>query len=169
MEAYQTLITRRSIRRYQDRSVPQAMLDQILDAAMQAPSAVNKQPWHFVVIDDQDLLKKVPTVHSHARMAVGAPAAILVCGDPELAHSPSYLPQDCAAATENILLAAHALGLGAVWCGVYSQGEREAGFSELLGIPDGVRPFSLVVLGYPDEQPEQPHRFRPERVHRNGW
>ena len=169
MEAYDAVVTRRSIRAYQPKPIPAELIDKILEAAMQAPSAVNKQPWHFVVIDDAKILARVPSVHSHAKMAVHAPCAILVCGDPSAAHSRDYLPQDCAAATQNVLLAAHALGLGGVWCGVYSQRDREQGFRDLLSIPDSITPFSLVVLGYPDEQPARPDRFSPERMHRNSW
>lgn len=169
MDAYQTLVTRRSIRKYLDKPVPSETLDKILEAAMQAPSAVNKQPWHFVVIDDRGLLEEIPDIHPNARMAGGAPCAILVCGDSAVAHGPGYIPQDCSAATQNLLLAAHALGLGAVWCGVFSASEREEGFRSLLSLPKGIVPFSLVVLGYPDEQKESPRRFRADRVHRNGW
>ncbi len=169
MDPYTTIITRRSIRKYEDKGVDETTREKLLAAAMQAPSAVDKQPWHFVVIDDRAILSRIPHVHPYARMAAEAPLAILVCGDESLAHTPEYLPQDCAAATENLLLAAHALGLGGVWCGVYSQAEREAGFRDLLSIPDHVVPFALVALGYPDETKEQPRRYDPGRVHRNGW
>lgn len=169
MDAYAALLTRRSIRKFDERPVSAEDIEKILEAAMFAPSAVNKQPWHFVVIDDAQLLGKIPSVHSHAKMAADAPCAILVCGDTELVHAPGYLPQDCAAATQNILLAAHAAGLGGVWCGVYSQPDRESGFRSLLSIPESIVPFSLVVLGYPAEQPSQPQRYRADRVHKNGW
>ena len=169
MEAYEAIITRRSVRKYLDESVPEPVVTQLLEAAMQAPSAANKQPWHFIVIDDGDLLAKVPSFHPYTRMAAKAPLAILVCCDESLALGGGYVPQDCSAATENILLAAHALGLGAVWCGVYSQPDREAGFRSLLSIPDEIVPFAFIVIGYPDERPKQPQRYRAERVHRNGW
>lgn len=169
MDAYQAIVTRRSIRKYLDTPIPSETLDKVLEAAMQAPSAVNKQPWHFVVIDDRELIERIPDIHPHARMATGAPCAILVCGDSQSVHGPGYIPQDCSASTQNILLAAHALGLGAVWCGVFSRPEREDGFRSLLSLPEEIVPFSLVVLGYPDEQKESPRRLRADRVHRNGW
>ena len=169
MDPYTTIITRRSIRKYQAKAVEPAILEQLLTAAMQAPSAVDTQPWHFVVIDDPAILGRIPDVHPYARMAVDAPLAVLVCGDETLVHAPGYLAQDCAAATENLLLAAHALGLGGVWCGVYSQPEREQAFRELLAVPEHAVPFALVVLGYPAETREQPVRYDPRRVHRNGW
>ena len=169
MDAYTTITTRRSIRTYEQKAVDDPMREKLLAAAMQAPSAVNKQPWEFVVIDDPELLNKVPDIHAHARMAVGAPLAVLVCGDERRVHAPGYLAQDCAAATENLLLAAHALGLGGVWCGVYSQPEREQGFRDLLNIPEHVVPFALVCIGYPAETATQPDRYEADRVHRNGW
>jgi nitroreductase len=169
MDAYKAIITRRSIRKFEDRAVPEEVVRQLLEAAMQAPSAVNKQPWYFVVIDERELLSKLPEINPNAGMAADAPCAILVCGDTELVHGPGYLPQDCSAATQNILLAAHALGLGAVWCGIYSREEREAGTRTLLRLPDSIVPFSLIVLGYPAETPRQPERYIEERVHRNGW
>ena len=169
MDPYTTIITRRSIRKYEARQIEPATREKLLTAAMQAPSAVNKQPWHFVVIDDSAILKRIPDVHRHARMAADAPLAVLVCGDENLVHTRGYLPQDCAAATENLLLAAHALGLGGVWCGVYSQPEREQGFRELLGVPEHIVPFALVALGYPAETKEQPSRYDSERVHQNRW
>lgn len=169
MDAFTALVTRRSIRKYADRPVSDDELEKILTAAMLAPSAVNKQPWHFLVIDDAEILSEIPEIHPNAKMATGAPCAILVCGDLELAHGPGYLPQDCAAATENILLAAHALGLGGVWCGIYSRPDRESGFRSLFSLPDTIVPFGLVVLGYPAEKRPQPDRYQPDRVHRNAW
>ncbi|TVQ21639.1 MAG: nitroreductase family protein [Spirochaetaceae bacterium] len=169
MEAYEALLTRRSVRKFQERPVADDTVEKIVTAAMHAPSAVNKQPWHFVLIDDPGLLSEIPSFHPFAKMAASAPIAILVCADPELAHGPGYIPQDCAAATQNILIAAHAMGLGAVWCGVYSQPEREAGFRRLLSLPESIVPFSLVVIGYPAEQPAQADRFQADRIHRNRW
>ena len=169
MDALQALCTRRSIRKYLDKPVPQEVLQQILQAAMYAPSACNQQPWQFVVIDDRKLLREVPTVHPYARMAAEAPLAILVCSDTTLEQVPGYWVIDCSAAVQNLLLAAHALGLGAVWCGVYPQQERVEGFRRLLGLPKHVIPHSLVPLGYPAEQPPQEERYRADRVHHNGW
>jgi nitroreductase len=169
MDAYTALITRRSIRKYTDAPIPEETIERILRAAMFAPSAVNKQPWHFVIIDDRASLQSIPGFHKNAQMAASAPCAILVCGDIELVIGPRLLPQDCAAATENLLLAAHIEGLGAVWCGVHPQEDREAGFREMLSLPANIVPFALVVLGYPAEEPNQPDRYQPDRIHRNGW
>jgi nitroreductase len=169
MDVLEAIHARRSIRQYQDRPVPDELVRKVLQAAMAAPSARNQQPWHFLVIDDRPLLEEIVKFCPNAAMAVRAPLAILVCGDLRLEKSPGYWVVDCAAAVQNMLLAAHALGLGAVWCGVYPRQERMDGFRRLLGLPAAVNAHSLVVLGYPAEEPSPQDRFRPDRVYRNGW
>jgi nitroreductase len=169
MDALEAIHTRRSIRKYLDRPVPEEMVQKLLAAAMQAPSARNEQPWQFVVIDDRAMLAGIPGFMPNAAMAVGARLAILVCGDLELEKSPGYWVVDCAAAVENMLLAAHALGLGAVWCGVYPREPRMAGLKRLMGLPENVVAHSLVVLGHPGEQVPAVDRYLPERVRRNRW
>jgi len=160
---------RRSIRKYTAAPVGDGDVQQLLEAAMAAPSAGNEQPWHFVVIRDRALLAAVPGFHIHARMAPDAAVAILVCGDPTLEKHPGMWVQDCSAATENLLLAATAKGLGAVWCGVYPRQERVEGFSKLLGLPANIVPFSFVPIGHPDESKPPAGRFNAERVHRDRW
>jgi nitroreductase len=169
MNALETIHTRRSIRKYLDQPVPEELIQRLLAAAMQAPSARNQQPWHFIVIDDRQLLAKIPEFMPNAAMAAQAPRAILVCGDLDLEKSPGYWMVDCAAAVENMLLAAHALGLGAVWCGVYPREQRMSGLRQLVGLPKNVIAHSLVVLGYAAEQVPAEDRYRPERVRRNRW
>ena len=169
MNMLDAIHSRRSIRKYLDKPVPPDVLQQVLSAAMYAPSACNQQPWQFVVLDDRKLLREVPKINSYAAMAAEAPVAILVCGDSSLETVPGYWVIDCSAAVQNLLLAAHALGLGAVWTGVYPQQERVEGFRRLLGLPKTVTPHSLIPLGYPAEQPPQEERYRAERVHHNGW
>jgi nitroreductase len=169
MDALDAIHTRRSIRKYLDKPVPEDLVQKLLAAAMQAPSARNQQPWQFVVIDDRATLAKIPEFMPNAAMADAAPLAILVCGDLELEHSEGYWVVDCAAATENLLLAAHALELGAVWCGVYPREKRMAGLKRLIGLPEKVMAHSLVVIGYPGEQVHAANRYRPERVRRNRW
>ncbi len=151
------------------RAVPPELIDKVLRAAMAAPSAGNQQPWHFVVIDDRALLDEIARFHPYAGMLKQAPTAIIVCGDASLEQHQGYWVQDCSAAIENLLLAAHALALGAVWVGVYPREERVARMQELLGIPAEVTPLGLVALGYPAEQPEPADRFNRARIHRNGW
>ena len=169
MDVLEAIHTRRSIRAYQNKPVPEELIQKLLATAMQAPSARNQQPWQFVVIDDRATLAKIPPFMPNAAMAGNAPLAILVCGDLSLEKSPGYWMVDCAAAVENMLLAAHALGLGAVWCGVYPREARMDGLRQLIGLPKNVIAHSLVVLGYAAEQVPAEDRYRPERVRRNHW
>jgi nitroreductase len=169
MDALDAIWTRRSIRKYRDEPLPEDLIQKLLAAAMQAPSARNQQPWQFVVIDERATLAKIPSFMPNAAMVAKAPLAILVCGDLGLEKSEGYWVVDCAAATQNLLLAAHALGLGAVWCGVYPREPRMAGLRRLVGLPDNVIAHSLVVLGQPAEQVWPEDRYRPERVRRNHW
>ena len=169
MDILQAIHTRRSIRKYLSPTVPEELINRLLAAAMQAPSARNQQPWEFVVIDDRAILAEIPRFMPNAAMAADAPLAILVCADLALEKSEGYWVVDCAAAVENMLLAAHALGLGAVWCGVYPRQQRMESLKRLIGLPQGVIAHSLVVVGYPGEQVPAESRYRPERVRRNHW
>lgn len=136
---------------------------------MYAPSAVNMQPWHFVVIDDNSLMEKVMEIHPYARMMQTASHAVVVCGDEQLQHADGYWVVDCGAATQNLLLAAQTLGIGTCWVGLHPKEERKFAFSRLLNLPSHVKPFALVALGYPDEQKPRPERFHAEKVRYNGW
>ena len=169
MDTLEAIRTRRSIRKFLDRPVPEEAVRNLLSAAMQAPSARNQQPWQFVVIDDRAMLAKIPPFMPNASMVARAPLAIVVCGDLDLEKSEGYWVVDCAAAVENMLLAAHALGLGAVWCGVYPRQPRMDGLRQLLGLPERIIAHSLVVVGYAAEPSQPDDRFRPERIFRNGW
>jgi nitroreductase len=163
------ILTRRSIRAFTAQPVDPQRVEQILQAAMSAPSACNQQPWHFVVVTDRKTLDAIPTIHPYAAMCTQAALAILVCADPLIQTCPGFWPQDCAAATENLLLAAHALGLGAVWTGVYPGDERIAHFREFFSLPKHIVPFCLVPIGYPAEPAHRADRYKAERVHRNRW
>ncbi len=169
MDALEAIHTRRSIRKYQDRLVPEELVQEVLAAAMSAPSARNAQPWQFVVIADRALLAQIPRVCPNAPMAAHAPLAILVCGDLSLEKSPGYWVVDCAAAVQNLLLAAHALGLGAVWTGVYPREPRMEGLRRLVNLPSHVMAHSLAVLGYPAERPPSEGRYRADRIRRDRW
>jgi nitroreductase len=169
MDTLEAIRTRRSIRAYENKPVPADLVEQVIAAAMMAPSARNGQPWRFVIIDDRDLLNEIPEFHPYAKMVPSAALALLVCGDTTLERSPGYWPIDCAAATENLLLAAHALGLGAVWLGVYPRTPRMDGFRRMLRLPETVIPHTLIPLGYPAEQPVSEDRFRQDRIHHNRW
>jgi nitroreductase len=169
MEAQETILTRHSIRRYTSTPVSDSLVTEVLRAAMSAPSAGNQQPWQFVIIADRRVREEIPTFHPYAQMVREAPIAILVCGDLRLESYPGYWVQDCSAATQNILLAAHAKGLGAVWVGVYPKEERVARFQDLLGLPAQVIPLALVPLGFPAEHLPPANRYNASRVHRDRW
>jgi len=169
MDAMEAIRTRRSIRRYTSEKIPEELVRELVYAGMSAPSAGNSQPWHFVLVDDRKLLDEVPTFHPYSTMLKDAPLAILVCVDLNLGSNEGLLVQDGSAATENILLAAHANGLGAVWLAIYPLKERIAGMRRLLGMPQHVLPLSLVSLGYPAEKRSGEDRYQPSRVHRNRW
>ena len=164
-----TILSRRSIRHYTGDPIADADINDLLRAAMAAPSAGNEQPWHFILLTERQLLDAVPAIHPHAAMTAAAPAAILACGEPALEKYPGFWVQDLAAAVQNLLLAAHGKGLGAVWCGIYPDPARMAAFRTLLDIPQTILPFALIPVGHPAEEKATIDRHRPERVHKNGW
>lgn len=169
MEAMQAIMTRRSVRRYTAEPVSRDLVKRLLEAAMSAPSAGNEQPWQFIVITDRAILDTIPDFHPYASMLREAPMAILVCGDERLERFKGYWVLDCSAATQNLLLAAHALGLGAVWLGVYPTQDRMDALWELLGMPDEVVPFALIAVGHPAESPAPAARYARDRVHEERW
>jgi len=169
MDAYETILTRRSIRDYTEQPVTETLITDLLKAAMAAPSAGNRQPWHFVVITDRGTLDALTGILPNGQMLKKAPLAIVVCGNRQQQLYEDYWVQDCSAATENILLAAHDRGLGAVWLGVYPRPERVQGVSELLGLPEPVKPLCVIAIGYPAEQKPPSDRYDAARVHRNRW
>ena len=169
MDAMDAILSRRSIRRYTTQLVSEEIIKELLEAAMSAPSAGNEQPWHFVVIKERQILNEIPKFHPYSQMLKNAPLAILVCGDEQLQKYEGYWVQDCSAATQNILIAAQAKGLGAVWLGVYPVEDRVIGLRKLLGIPEHVIPFALISIGHPAEQKPRSDRYSDSRVHHNQW
>lgn len=170
--AIENIMTRTSIRAYTPEAVSEQDIETMLRAAMAAPTAVNKQPWQFVVITQRALLDSIAAAQPNMHMAAEAPLAIVVCGDKELAltdAAQAYWIQDASAATENLLLGAHALGLGAVWCGIHPIAERENYFSTLLRLPQNVVPLACVVIGHPAESPRPKDKWKPERIHHNTY
>ena len=167
--AIENIMTRTSIRQYKDQSVEQEKIDIMLKAAMAAPTAVNLQPWHFIVIDDAKTIGLLAGLQP-----TNAPLMIAVCGDTNKTTMPDgkgKLPdfwiQDVSAATENLLLAAHALGLGAVWTAVYPIMERTAEVANVLNCPQNIIPLAVVRIGYPDESPEPKDKFKEENISYN--
>ncbi|MBI9054571.1 MAG: nitroreductase family protein [Bacteroidales bacterium] len=169
MELIEGIFSRRSIRKYKEGEVTQDQINTIVKAGMYAPSARNQQPWHFIVIKNKETLTQIREAHPYAQMLLNAQLAIVVCGDENLELSKGYWVVDCSAATQNILLAAHGIGLGAVWLGVHPREERKNEISKLLGLPNHIQPLSLVSIGHPGEEKEDPERFKPERIHYNAW
>lgn len=169
MDTIEAIRTRRSIRRYSGESVPDDVLTEILKAAMSAPSAGNQQPWQFVVVTDRALREAIASFHPYAQMVPEAPVAIVVCGDVRLESYKGYWVQDCSAATQNLLLAAHAKGLGAVWVGIYPVEDRVRRLQQLLALPTQVVPLAVVPVGIPAERVPAANRFDATRIHRNRW
>lgn len=171
MNLEEGLLTRRSVRRYvKDKKVNAQDLTEVLQAAMYAPSAMNRQPWEFVIVDDEEKINSLMQIHSYCSFLKDAGTAIIVCGNLNEQMADNYWMGDCAAATENILLAAHAKGLGTCWCGIYPTEQRMKEIAALLKLPPFVRPFSLVVIGYPETEAKQPQdRFKPAKIHHNQW
>ena len=167
----ENIMTRTSIRQFTNQPVSKDTLDMIVKAGMAAPSAVNAQPWAFVVVTDKEVLDSLNVKHSHANLKT-ATAAIIVCGNLEKAMEgpgQEYWVQDCSAASENILLAAHALGLGAVWCGVYPIEDRVKDISQVLGLPEKIIPLNIITMGYPAENPEPKDKFKADAIHYQKW
>ncbi|MEI6242610.1 MAG: nitroreductase family protein [Chlamydiota bacterium] len=169
MDILEALSSRKSIRKYTDQPISKEMIQDLLRAAMSAPSAYNQQSWQFVVIQEKEILQKMAQISPKASMCVKAPLGILVCGDLGAAEAPSFWMQDCSAATQNILIAAHAKGLGSVWTAVYPIEDVMGGVRTLLQLPASIIPFSFVVLGYPFEKTLKDAHFHKERIHENQW
>lgn len=169
MEKLDLILDRRSIRRFTDQKVDNKIIKLLVEAAMFAPSAVNRQPWHFVVVESREIMDRIMGFHPYAGMLRTASHGIVICGDEKLQHGDGYWVVDCGAATQNLLLAAHMLGLGTCWVGLHPREERKRSMAELLDLPEHVQPFALVALGYPDEKKPRPRRFHPEKVLLNRW
>jgi nitroreductase len=169
MDTIQTILSRRSIRKYTKDRVSDQLIDELLKVAMSAPSAGNEQPWHFIVIRDRELLDYIPKFHPYSHVLKGASVAIVVCGDLKLEQYKGCLVQDCSAATQNMLIAVQAKGLGAVWLGIYPIQERVEGIRKLLNIPEHVIPLCVIPVGYPAEEKPPANRYDISRVHRDRW
>jgi len=157
---------RRSIRKFKsDKPVTREQLDRLLEAAMLAPSACNTRPWEFIAITSREILDDIARIHPYAKMCATATAAIIIVAIPQTEPLPSgFYPQDCGAATQNILLEAVSLGLGTCWCGVYPKEERMAEIRGLLGIQEPKIPFNVIAIGTPDEAPDRRGSFEKAKV-----
>lgn len=164
-----SILNRKSIRKYKDIKISDEIIEQLLRAAMAAPSAGNEQPWEFIVLRDKETMKKITEVNQYSKMLLNTDTAIVICGDEAKEVFKGYWVQDCSAATENILIAAEDMGLGAVWLGVYPIEDRVQAIKELLNLPESVIPLSIVPIGYPDEDRKPADRFNKARIHYDRW
>lgn len=168
----QTIFSRKSVRSYTGAAVPEEKLMMLVKAGMAAPTAVDRRPWDFIVITDKIVLHNLADVLPYAKMVENAAAAIVVTGDLNRQFGgPDSLfwIMDCSAATENILLAAESMGLGAVWTAVYPDEDRVNAVRALLKIPDHVVPLNLIPIGVPTGQDVPKDKFNQEQIHRNRW
>jgi nitroreductase len=170
MELFEGLLSRRSIRKYTGEKIDEDAIRSIIKAGMYAPSANNRRPWHFILVDEREIIEKIMKVHPYSSMLSEASHAILVCGDEKLQNGPGYYVLDCSAATQNILLAAHALGFGAVWLGIEPRNDRKQAIKEIFGLPEYIHPVSIISIGKPVDIPEKiPSRFEPNKIRKNRW
>jgi len=169
--ALQFILGRRSIRVFAPGEISEETVTKLLQAAMAAPSAGTADPWRFVVVRQRETLARIAAALPFGRMLASASVGVVVCGDLEAAHDrqESYLLQDCSAATENLLLAAHSLGLGACWLGVHPREDRVGKLRGLLSLPESVIPVACVAIGRPGEKKEPRTRFSAAHVHRERW
>lgn len=168
-DALSAIFTRRSIRKFSPRPVEGRMQETLLRAAFAAPSAEDAQTRRIIVITDRDTLDSLPALHPSATPAREAPLAILICCDTSTAPQTLFWPQDCAAATQNIMLAARAMGLGSLWCGIHPVEAREQAFISAFSLPGMVRPVSLILIGYPLQDFFDEQRWNPKLIFLNRW
>ena len=168
---FNSLFARRSIRKFTRQEIPDALINDLLEAAMAAPSAVAKDPWHFMVLRSRTAIDQLAASLPNGKMLAEATAALVVCGDINRAHDRelSFLLQDVSAAIENILLAASMLGLGGCWLGIHPREERIAAVSRQFNLPEGILPVAGIALGWPAEQKDARTRFNSALVHREQW
>ena len=170
-ETLKTIHQRKSVRNYIEKEVTKEQLETIIKAAMAAPTAINAQPWQFLVVTDKALKAKYAEGNRQAEMINKCSALVVVCGDKTIGNERSwaYWDQDCSAATENLLLAVESLGLGAVWTGVYPGEDRIKTVKERFALPDNVVPLCVILVGYPDGTDQPKDKWKPERIHWNKY
>lgn len=169
MEWFDAIYGRRSIRQYTAEQVEESHIETLLRAAMAAPSAGNQQPWRFVVVSDESIRTELAQATPYSTPVGRAPLALAICGDVSNEKHPGYWVQDCSAAMQNLLIAVHGLGLGAVWIGVHPIAERVANVQRILSLPEHIIPLGLVAVGHPAEEKPPAERFDPGFVHRERW
>ena len=171
-KAIETIMTRVSVREFTGEKISEAQIDTLLRAAMAAPSAINKQPWAFIVVTDEEIIAKLGEALPYSRCSNKPAVAIIPCGDLSKAiegEMAAFWINDVSAATENLLLAAHAMGLGAVWTGLHPDMNRATMVQKMLGLPEHIIPLCVVPVGVPAEKPAVKEKYNPENIHYNAW
>ena len=163
------IFARRSVRKFTEEPVSDAHLEKLLRAAMNAPSACNEQPWEFIILKNRDTFKQIRAFQRFSAPLDTAALAIVVCGDTARQRFDGFWMQDCSAATQNILLEAEYLGLGAVWMGLHPIKHWTDKMQALLGLPETIMPLGMIAVGHPAEHPAPADRYLPERVHLDKW
>jgi len=169
MDAIKAIISRRSIRKYKKKPIEKKLIKDLIEIGMTAPSAGNEQPWHYIIIDNREILNKITKFHPHSKMLNEADCAILICFDKNLEKHKDMAVQDCSASTQNIMIAANSFGIGSVWLGIYPREDRIIGIKNLFKFPENIIPFSIISLGYPAEMKNIEDRYKINRIHYNKW
>lgn len=168
METIKTIMSRRSIRSWTEEPVEEAERKIILEAAMNAPSAADARPWHFVTMDDPEVIKQF-TEMGGTEMLAESTFMVMVCGDVSKEIYPGFWPQDCSCAMHNMQLAAHDIGMGCVWVAIYPLEERVETCRRILNVPESITPFAILAMGIPNEVLSPEYRYEDGRVHSNKW
>ncbi len=170
METIKTIMSRRSIRKFKNTPVTNDQIKVLLESAMQAPSAGDGRPWHFVVIKDRQKLNTIADkIDGGNSMFKEAQIAILIVAEPKIEGFPGFYPQDCSCAAQNLQLATHDLGLGTVWIALWSVKPRLDGLNEIIKIPENFKPFAIFPIGVPNENLEEDYRYDENRIHYDEW
>lgn len=165
-DAIENIMARTSVRKYLDQKVEDEKITTMLKAGMAAPSGKDNRPWEFVVVTDRTVLDSLAAGLPYAKMLKQAPLAIIICGD---TTKSSYWYLDCSAATQNILLAAEALGLGAVWTAAYPYDDRMGVVAQYTGLPENIKPLCVVPIGYPSTPNTPKDKWDETKIHTNKW
>lgn len=164
-----TIFKRRSIRQYTDENITSEQLELLLRAGMAAPSAHNKQPWEFIVVNERENLNYLADNHPYAKMLKKAPLCIIVCGNKEKQPLEGFYVQDCSAAIQNILLQAQDMGLGSVWIGLHPYEELMNVIRNKFNVPENVVPIAMISIGHPAEEKREITRYKEEMIHMNRY
>jgi nitroreductase len=170
-DAITTILNRKSVREFTGKMLTNETLDTLAKAGMAAPSAMNKQPWVFILINDKKTLNQLADSLPSAKMLYKAGGAIVVCGDQKknIAGNELFWVEDCAAASQNILIAVESLEMGAVWTGVFPDNKKMATVRTILEIPSDVIPLNVIAIGYPSGKDVPKNKYKKENIHWNKW